>query len=254
MKDWGGRGEAYAASYAALCAGTAEPIMSMLGEPAGRTLLDVGSGTGLLTAALADAGWTVTGCEPEPMMRAVAAREHPALPMSAGALPSLPFADGAYDAVVANFVLNHVADPRVAARELARVSRDALAATIWSRSPTWLWLEVCERAGLQPAAGERLPPDKDFERSAEGFARMLRDAGWRDVEVAEHTWTWHAAPTALWASAEGGVGGAGLFYLSLSAVEQGRFRDAFDRICAERANDGRIPLEHTAAVAAGRRG
>lgn len=254
MKDWGGRGAAYAASYAALCAGTAQPLLEALGTPGGRTLLDVGAGTGLLAATLADAGWDATGCEPEPSMRAVAAAANPALEMIDGALPALPIADGVYDVVVANFVLNHVADPRVCARELARVARDRLAATIWTSSPTWLWLEVCEQAGLTPAAGERLPPEKDFERTVDGFGRMLRDAGWRDIDVSEHTWTWFAAPAALWVSAEGGVGGAGLFYLSLEGSDQERFRVAFERICSERLVGDSIPLVHTAALATGRPG
>lgn len=251
MKDWDGRGEAYAASYAALCGGTSGPLLVLLGPAGGRSLLDVGAGTGLLAAAFAEAGWSVTGCEPEPSMRRVAAREHPSVPMIDGALPSLPIADRSSDVVVANFVLNHVADPRVSARELARVSADRVAATIWTTSPTWLWREVCDRAGLEAAAGERLPPEKDFERTAEGFARMLRDSGWLDVDVREHTWTWSAQPAALWASAEGGVGGAGVFYRGLGAAEQERFRDALAGICAERAVHGRVPLEHTAAIAAG---
>lgn len=189
MKDWDGRGEAFAASYAALCAGTADALLSALGEPGGRSMLDVGAGTGLIAAAFAAAGWTTTACEPEPTMRAVAERDHPGLRVVDGALPVLPFAEASFGAVVANFVLNHVADPRASARELARVSDGLVAATIWTTSPSWLWVEVCEQAGLTPAPGERLPPEKDFERTADGFERMLRDAGWRSPEASELTWT-----------------------------------------------------------------
>ncbi|MFF9076900.1 class I SAM-dependent methyltransferase [Streptomyces sp. NPDC014872] len=39
------------------------------------------------------------------------------------ALPCLPFADDEFDAVVGNFVLNHVGRPREALRELRRVTR-----------------------------------------------------------------------------------------------------------------------------------
>lgn len=251
MKDWAGTGEAYAASYAPLCAGTTETLARALGAPDGRSLLDVGSGTGVLAAAFIDAGWAVTACEPESTMRDVARREHPGMRLRDAALPSLPFEDAAFDVVVANFVLNHVADPRMASRELARVAANRVAATIWTTSPTWLWREVCERAGLAPAAGERLPPEKDFERTPEGFERMLSDAGWRMREVVEHTWTWNADPTALWASAEGGVGGAGLFYRALGGAERASFRAAFDVVCAQRCVDGLIPLEHSAAVAVG---
>ncbi|SEB85892.1 class I SAM-dependent methyltransferase [Microbacterium hydrocarbonoxydans] len=249
MKDWAGTGRAYADSYASLCVGTADALRDALGAPADRTLLDVGSGTGLLTAALAQDGWETSGCEPEPTMREIAQREHPLIPVHDGSLPSLPFAAGAFDAVVANFVLNHVSDPRGAARELLRVSRERVAATIWTDSPSWLWREVSERAGVAPATGERLPPERDFERSVEGFGRMLADGGWPRPQVVEVTWTWHARPVELWASAEGGVGAAGQTFRSLGDSDRSSFRAAFDLVCAERSTDGRLPLQHSAAVA-----
>ncbi|CAH0153370.1 putative methyltransferase Rv0224c [Microbacterium sp. Bi98] len=254
MKDWAGTGRAYADSYASLCVGTAEALLGAFGTHGERTLLDVGSGTGMLTAAFTDAGWDATGCEPEPTMRDVALREHPAIPVHDGTLPDLPFEDGQFDVVVANFVLNHVADPRASAAELLRVSADLVSATIWTNSPTWLWREVCERAALIPATGERLPPEKDFERTVDGFARMLDDAGWPRPQVSEITWTWSADATALWASAEGGVGGAGQFYRALDDTDRRSFRAAFELVCAERSIAGRLPLAHSAAVAVAPRG
>ncbi|WP_194422320.1 class I SAM-dependent methyltransferase [Microbacterium abyssi] len=256
MRAWSGVGAAYAASYAALCAGTTESIVSALGPAHSRGVLDVGSGTGTLAAALSAAGWMVTGCEPEPTMREIASAQHPTLEFIDGALPALPFRDAAFDAVIANFVLNHVPDPRAAAGEMARVAAaDAtLIATIWTVSPSWFWTAVCERAGLTPAAGERLPTDKDFERSPSGFGRMLSEASWRAVDVAEFSWTWEAPRDALWASAEGGVASAGAFYLALDARGRRHFRHAFDDLCEERARDGVIALDHTAALAVGRAG
>ncbi|WP_372969558.1 class I SAM-dependent methyltransferase [Microbacterium sp.] len=249
MKDWAGTGRAYADSYASLCVGTADALRDALGAPDGRTLLDVGSGTGLLTAAFAQDGWAASGCEPESTMREIALREHPLIPVHDGSLPSLPFAAGAFDAVVANFVLNHVSDPRAAARELLRVSRGRVAATIWTDSPSWLWREVSERAGIAPVAGERLPPERDFERSVEGFGRMLAESGWPSPAVVEVTWTWTVTPSELWVSAEGGVGAAGQMFRSLGSADRSSFRAAFDLVCAERSAGGRLPLQHSAAVA-----
>ncbi|KJL28129.1 class I SAM-dependent methyltransferase [Microbacterium oxydans] len=253
MKSWDGVGAAYAASYAVLCAGTGDTLIQLLGDAAGRRMLDVGSGTGDLAARFADLGWDVIGCEPEDSMRAVAEREHPDVRFVRGGLPDLPFADGSFDAVTANFVLNHVADPRLAARGMARVAVPSapLAATIWIDSPSWFWREVCERAHLVPATGELLQPDKEFERTAFGFAGMLAEAGWQTVAAVEESWTWRAAPEALWRSAEGGVASAGLFYRGLGDDERRRFRRGFDALCGERAQDGAIPLRHTAAVALG---
>ncbi|WP_144881002.1 class I SAM-dependent methyltransferase [Microbacterium paraoxydans] len=254
MKAWGGVGEAYAASYAALCAGTFDVLAAALGPAEGRSLLDVGAGEGGLAVRFAGLGWDVTACEPEPTMRAVARRRHPTLRIFDGGLPTLPFADRAVDAVVANFVLNHVSSPRTAARELGRVARGPVAATTWTRSPSWFWAEVVERAGLRPSAGERLPAEEDFDRTADGFAAMLVDAGLPEVSVTEHTWTWHADPDALWVSVEGGVAGAGAHYAGLSFAERSRFRAGFEETVAAHRVGAVLPLEHRAAVAVSRRG
>ena len=197
------------------------------------------------------AGWSVTACEPESTMRAVAAREHPQVFVVDAMLPSLPFADAAFDAVTANFVLNHVSDPREAARELTRVVAPGgtLIATTWVVSPSWFWRSVCDRAGLVVTPGGGLAPEKDFERTSTGFGRMLSEGGWPAVEVFELSWTWRATVDELWRSAEGGVASAGAFYLSLDAAGRESFARAFDQLCQEYGDDGTVALDHTAAVA-----
>lgn len=250
MKTWSGVGEAYEASYASLCEGTADALIDVLGRGDARSLLDVGAGTGRIAARLsATAGWRVTAGEPEETMRLVAARNFPELDIVHAALPELPFGDRAFDAVIANFVLNHVPDPRGAAAELLRVSRRVVVATIWSSSPSWFWHEVGARAGLRPPTGERLSPEMDFERSEDGFRRMLGEAGWPDVDTRALEWTWHVAPDALWASAEGGVAAAGLLYRGLDTAGRARFRSAFNDLCAEHEVGERLPLQHAAVLA-----
>ena len=184
-------------------------------------------------------------------MRDVSMRRHPDVTVFAGGLPALPFENRRFAVVTANFVLNHVTDPPMSAAEMSRVASagGTLVATIWTRSPSWFWLEVCERAELRPATGERLPADKDFERSVEGFGQMLSDAGWEHPEVHEVSWTWSPEPSTLWKSAEGGVASAGAFFLGLDDADRMAFRQAFDEVCAHRAENGRVPLSHTAAVA-----
>lgn len=251
--SWAGTGEAYAASYASLCAGTGERLRELVGAAQGRSLLDVGAGDGTLAAAWRDAGWRVTASEPEPSMREAARRQHPDLVLAGEGLPQLDIADASFDVVVANFVLNHLPDPRAGAAELRRVARDAVVASTWTASPSSFWGGVTARAGLSPASGGRLPADKDFERTAGGFARMLRDAGWHP-EVTEITWTWHPTPQALWQSVVGGVAGAGAFYRTLTDADRAAFRDAFDRVAAECAEDDTIPHTQTAAIAIDRLG
>ncbi|MEJ1087722.1 class I SAM-dependent methyltransferase [Microbacterium sp. Mu-80] len=251
--SWSGAGAAYAESYAGLCAGTGERLRELAGPADGRTLLDVGAGDGRLAAAWSDAGWRVTASEPEPSMRAAAARQHPTLSLIADALPHLQLPDAAFDTVVANFVLNHLDDPRAGAVELRRVSRGMTLATTWTTSPSSLWSDVTARAGLAPAPGGRLPADKDFERTVSGFDRMLRDAGWNPA-VTEFTWTWRPTPAALWRSVVGGVAGAGAFYRTLSDADRARFRTAFDAVVDERREGDALPHTQTAAIAADHQG
>ncbi len=250
--SWQGTGEAYAASYAALCAGTGVRMRALAGTARG-TLLDVGAGDGTLAAAWADAGWRVTACEPEPSMRAAARRQHPGLELASAALPELGFDDDSFDVVVANFVLNHLDDPRSGAAELRRVSRGTVIATTWTHSPSSLWADVTARASLAPASGGRLAADKDFERTASGFERMLRDAGWTP-EMSELTWTWRPAAATLWRAVEGGVAGAGAFYRRLADADRRRFREAFDSLVAERGDGATVPQTQTAAIAVHRLG
>lgn len=249
MKDWAGVGEAYSASYAELCAGTLPAMQRALGAPTGRSLLDVGAGDGRLAAAWADAGWRVQACEPEASMRAVSRRDRPQIDTIDAGLPDLPFADRAVDVAVANFVLNHVGSPGRSAAELRRVSRGAVVATIWTLSPSWLWAEVSERAGVASSAGAKLPADEEFERSAAGFAQMLRSAGLEHVTATEHGWTWNADPNVLWRSVEGGVAGAGALYARLGHDDRRRFRAAFELVVDERSVEGFLRLEHRAVVA-----
>ena len=80
---------------------------------------------------------------------------------------------------------------------------------------------------------------------------MLEQGGWRNVQVEELTWTWHATRQQLWASVEGGVASAGALFLSLGEAERHRFRGAFDKLVTERMRDGTVAFEHTAALAVG---
>jgi SAM-dependent methyltransferase len=93
--------------------------------PATRPLvwLDLGSGTGRMTPALADAfGGPAHGVEPSDRMRAQAAA-HPAVRYAAGSAEQIPLPDASCDAALLFFVWHHVADHDRAARELHRVVR-----------------------------------------------------------------------------------------------------------------------------------
>jgi SAM-dependent methyltransferase len=70
-----------------------------LGLHAGRTVLDLGAGTGKLTRALVDTGARVIAVEPGDAMRAVLERALPNVEAHRGSAESIPLPDDAVDAI-----------------------------------------------------------------------------------------------------------------------------------------------------------
>lgn len=100
-------------------------IMALAGDVNGRRILDAGCGSGPLSAALRDRGATVTGIDASAGMLALARRrlgDDAALHV-ADLRDRLPFADGAFDDVVASLVLHYLEDWGPTLAELRRVLR-----------------------------------------------------------------------------------------------------------------------------------
>jgi SAM-dependent methyltransferase len=98
-----------------------EAIGWLLG-PEPLEVLDLGAGTGKLTAALLDAGHRVTALEPLEEMRAVLAANLPAAAAIGGRAEDLPLPEDSFDAVVAGSAF-HWFDREPALAEIARVLR-----------------------------------------------------------------------------------------------------------------------------------
>jgi SAM-dependent methyltransferase len=90
-------------------------------EPApGPRVLDLGAGTGKLTAALAAFGAEVVAVEPDPAMLAGLRRALPTIRALAGSAEAIPLQNGTVDAVVAGNAL-HWFNMDIAGPEIARV-------------------------------------------------------------------------------------------------------------------------------------
>ena len=83
-------------------------------------VLDVGAGTGALTAVLVVEGLEVTAVEPDPGMRDELAGALPTVSVLAGSAESVPLPDSSLDAVVAGQAW-HWFEPAAAVAEFARV-------------------------------------------------------------------------------------------------------------------------------------
>ncbi|MET8331552.1 class I SAM-dependent methyltransferase [Streptomyces sp. NPDC005181] len=99
--------------------------IALAGDVAGRRILDAGCGSGPLSAALRDRGAVVTGIDASAGMLALARRrlgDDAALHVVDLSDP-LPFADGAFDDVVASLVLHYLEDWGPTLAEMRRVLR-----------------------------------------------------------------------------------------------------------------------------------
>jgi 2-polyprenyl-3-methyl-5-hydroxy-6-metoxy-1,4-benzoquinol methylase len=104
----------------------ARQVLDGLAPLSGRTVLDVGTGTGRAAIVLAKAGAVVTGVDASREMLAVAERRArdagAAVTFAAGDAHHLDFADRAFDSVVCLRVLMHTPDWRGSLAELCRVA------------------------------------------------------------------------------------------------------------------------------------
>lgn len=98
-------------------------MLALAGDVAGRRILDAGCGSGPMTAALRDRGAEVTGVDASTAMLELARqRLGPDTDLRLADLASpLPFADGAFDDVVASLVLHYLQDWGPTLTELRRV-------------------------------------------------------------------------------------------------------------------------------------
>lgn len=256
---WSGKAEAYARTYARLCAHPAAALLDAAGAGPGSRVLDVGCGSGTVSALAAGRGARVHAVDAEPGMAEATGLAVPEAEVRTVRLPELPYEDDAFDAVVGNFVLNHVGRPREALAELRRIARPGgrVAVTVW-RSPgapgQALIGRAVRAAGLtRPDWLPALAPEDDFPRTPEGLAALLDGAGLLGAECSEVVWEHRCDPETWWAGAERGIGAIGQVLNSGGAEEVAAARRVYDELCGEfRSAEGLLALPHAALLASGR--
>ncbi|MFE1320422.1 class I SAM-dependent methyltransferase [Kitasatospora phosalacinea] len=236
---WAGRGDAYAASFGRLCARPVGELLDAAGVAAGSRVLDVGTGPGTVAAAAGARGAEVTAVDAEPSMLELARRHAPQACAVLATLPELPFPDGEFDAVVANFVLNHVGRPLLALAELRRVLRPGgrLALTIWSGSPApgqTLVPRALQAAGaVRPPHLGPLDPADDFPRTTDGLAGLLTAAGLREADCRTLDFDHATTVDEWWSGPASGVATVGQTLLAQSPEVRAAARSHYERLATE---------------------
>lgn len=135
----------------------AQAIATFLPER-GKRVVDVGAGTGKLSAALAGAGHDVIAVEPDAQMRATLAEHVAGIDARDGTGEALPVADGSADAVCYGQSW-HWVEPQAAAREARRVlTGDGVLAMLWNvpdiRVPWVREMVAITHPGQNPLIGD----------------------------------------------------------------------------------------------------
>jgi SAM-dependent methyltransferase len=190
----------------------------------------------------------------------MAARAVPDADVRVGLLPELPFPDGTFDAVTANFVLNHVGRPKEALVELRRVLRPGgrLALTIWAlpHAPgqALLGRAVREGGAVSPPHSAGLAPEDDFTRDDPGLTALLDSAGLRDTRCATLRWNHRVSAEEWWGGPAAGVAAIGTLLCGQTPEVRAAIRRRFDQLSVEfTTEDGLLSLPHAALLARARR-
>lgn len=143
-------------------------------------VLDVGCGAGVFLAELAAAGWNVWGIEPSPdaAAAALARLSVPHERIFVGGVEEADFADGSFDLVTMNHVLEHLVDP---AQTLTNIHR-------WLAPGGRLRIRVPNLGSLESRVFGRLWFGLDVPRHLYHFSRkslriMLEGAGFASVRA-----------------------------------------------------------------------
>jgi SAM-dependent methyltransferase len=206
----------------------AEVFVTRARVASGQRVLDVGCGTGALTARLVErlGAEAVSAVDPsEPFVRAARSR-FPGVDVHLGGAERMPFPDDAFDAALAQLVVHFMADPVAGLREMARVTRSggAVGACVWDHagggSPlTRFWSAVAE---VDPGAHD----ESGLAGAREGhLAELFAAAGVRDVESSVlSVRVVHATFEEWWDPFTLGVGPAGAYVAGLDDAHRAELR------------------------------
>ncbi len=238
----------------------AREFLTWLGLPSGRSWLDVGCGTGALSATVLEAANPahLIGVDRSPGYLAHA-RTHIADARAAFAVAdalALPLRAGAVDAVVSGLVLNFVPDPGRAVMEMTRVARPGatVALYVWDYAGQ-MQLMRCfwdAAAALDPAAreldeGRRFPICRPDALIPLFHAAGLQDISARAVDVATDFRDFDD----YWSPFLGGQGPAPAYVQTLSPEGREALRERL-RTTLPIAADGSIHLIARAWAVRGR--
>jgi ubiquinone/menaquinone biosynthesis C-methylase UbiE len=211
------------------------PVFADFAAASGR-VLDVGAGTGALTAELVQRFGVenVAAAEPSPRFVEALRGRLPGVDAREAPGEQLPWEDDTFDAALAQLVVSFMADPPAGVREMTRVTRPGgvVAACMWDRNEMEMFAAI-NRAREVVAPGT-------FERSALRYrdatelAQLFEDAGLQQIETGTlETEASYTGFDDFWEALSSGVGPAGQWVLELDDDQRAVLPDELRRQLGE---------------------
>jgi SAM-dependent methyltransferase len=207
----------------------APQFADLAGVGSGQRVIDVGCGPGALTTELVErvGASNVAAVDPSESFVVAARERHPGVDVQEAPAETLPFADGVFDAALAQLVVHFMADPVQGLTEMGRVTRAGgmVAACVWDHAG--------EQTPLAPfwRAVHELDPDEEGERNLAGgreghLGELFHEAGLREIEeTALPIRIEHATFEEWWEPFTLGVGPAGAYLVGLEPEQQDKLRE-----------------------------
>jgi SAM-dependent methyltransferase len=208
-------------------------LADLAGVRHGQRAIDVGCGTGALTAELVGrlGPAAVAAVDPSESFVEATQQRYPGADVRHAGADELPFPDATFDATLAQLVVHLMKDPVAGLAEMRRVTRrdGVVAACVWdhggSQGPLRLfWV-----------AARRLDPEVDDESELPGtheghLAELFDAAGLREVVSAALSMSLeHPTFDSWWEPFTHGVGPAGAYLAGLDAERRTALREACRR-------------------------
>ena len=195
---WDAGIEGYERHLAPVTLQAAEALLDAAGVGSDMRVLDVCTGTGILSAATAARGARAVGLDFSAAVVALARRRVPQAAFLEGDAQALPFADESFDAVVCGYGIIHCPDPEKALAEMARVLRPGgrAAISVWAAPAPdngfGLFLGALKAHGRLDV---ELPHGPDFFQfsAPDRLEASLRAAGLTETGFRSVPQTWHLA-------------------------------------------------------------
>jgi SAM-dependent methyltransferase len=185
------------------------------GVRSGMRVLDVGAGTGALTAELVARGASVAAADPSPEFVTVLRERFPGLEVEETPAESLPWGAEVFDLALAQLVVAFMSDAPAAIAEMARVAR-RVAVCMWGVEEVDMFAAI-DRAAESVGASRATEPRR--YRTPQEIHDLLAPHG--EVETAELEVTaGYGDFEEFWQAMGHGVGPAGQWLASLDAGQR----------------------------------